>query len=164
VDLGGGVLLTQCHSLDYLPWLVGKVDSVWGSLAKLSDLELEVEDSAEIGLRFEDGALGSLHIDYAQQPPSHRIEISGTRGRVECDLLAGTIRFYDVAGQEWEEHSAPGGWERNDMFLEEIRHFLAVVAGKAKPVCTLEDGVGVMRLITAVRASDSSARMITVAE
>jgi predicted dehydrogenase len=162
-DLGGGVLLTQCHSLDYLPWLVGKVSSVWGSLAKLSDLELEVEDTAEISLRFEDGSLGSLHIDYAQQPPSHRIEIGGTLGRLECDLQAGTMRFYDVAVKDWQEHRVPDSWERNAMFMEEMRHFLDVVSGKAEPACTLEDGVEVMRLIAAVQASNSSGRAITVA-
>ena len=37
-DLGGGVVLTQCHSLDYLPWLVGEVKSVWGMMDKISDL------------------------------------------------------------------------------------------------------------------------------
>jgi predicted dehydrogenase len=159
-DLGGGVLLTQCHSLDYLPWLVGKVNAVWGSLAKLSDLDLEVEDTAEIGIRFENGSLGSLHIDYAQQPPSHRIEIGGTLGRVECDLQAGAMRFYDVAVRGWEEHNVPDGWERNAMFVKEIEHFLDVVKGKAEPVCTLEDGVEVMRLITAVQESSSSGRAI----
>jgi len=92
-DLGGGVLLTQCHSLDYLPWLVGRVSAVWGSLAKLSDLDLDVEDTAELGVRFENGSLGSLHLDFAQQPPSHRVEIAGTLGRIECDLLAGVLRF-----------------------------------------------------------------------
>ena len=78
-DLGGGVLLTQCHSLDYLPWLVGEVEAVWGFLAKSSDLEVDVDDTAEIGLRFTGGALATLHLDYAQQPPSHQLHISGTR-------------------------------------------------------------------------------------
>ena len=159
-DLGGGVLLTQCHSLDYLPWLAGKVSAVWGSLAKLSDLDLEVEDTAEIGFRFQDGALGSLHIDYAQRPPSHRVEIGGTLGRVECDLQAGTMRYFDVAGNSWEEHRVPEGWERNDMFVQEIQNFLGMVSGRAEPACTLEDGVAVMRLISAVQASNSSGRLI----
>jgi len=161
VDLGGGVLLTQCHALDYLPWLVGKVGTVWGALAKLSDLDLAVEDTAEIGIRFENGCLGSLHIDYAQEPPSHRVEIGGTRGRVECDLQAGTLRFYDIAAKEWEEHQVPDGWARNTMFEQEIHHFIAVTKGRAQPACSLEDGVSVMRLIEAVRASSSSGCAVT---
>src|SRR3990172_2488106 len=54
-DLGGGVILTLCHPLDTLRWLLGEVQSVWAFTGQLNDLELGVEDTAEIGLRFEIG-------------------------------------------------------------------------------------------------------------
>ena len=161
-DLGGGVLLTQCHSLDYLPWLIGRAESIWGFLGKLSELDVDVEDSAEIGVRFEDGSLGSLHLDYAQQPASHRVEMSGNRGSLLCDLLGGTTRFYDVATKKWEEFVLPHSWERNAMFIEEMGHFLAVVRGEAEPACTLDDGMRVMRLIAGVRVSNSSGRRVSL--
>ena len=93
-DLGGGVVRTQSHALDYLPWLVGKVESVWGFTARLSDLEVDVDDTAKIGLRFENKALGSLHLDYNQQPPSHHFEIIGTQGSLQWDLSDGAVRIY----------------------------------------------------------------------
>jgi predicted dehydrogenase len=49
------------------------------------------------------------------------------------------------------------------MFMKEIQHFRAVANGHAEPACTLEDGVEVMRLITAVQASSRSGRAITTA-
>ncbi len=98
-DLGGGVVLTQCHSLDYLPWLVGKVKSVWGFTGKISDLEVDVEDTAEIGLRFESGALGSLHLDFNQQPPEHRFEVIGTKGTIKWDLADGATRIYRASAE-----------------------------------------------------------------
>jgi predicted dehydrogenase len=161
-DLGGGVLLTQCHSLDYLPWLVGPVQAAWGMLAKLSDLEVDVDDTAEIGLRFADGALGSLHLDYNQQPPSHRFQIIGTRGTIQCDFADGAVRLYTGEQKEWEEYPLPEGWERNVMFLEEMQHFVRVVRGEAEPACTLTDGARVMRLISAVQESQRSGRLITL--
>jgi predicted dehydrogenase len=160
-DLGGGVLLTQCHSLDYLLWLVGPVESVWASLARLSDLELDVEDIAEIGIRFASGPLGSVHLDYAQRPPSHHFDVSGTGGLLECDLLAGTTRLHDGNGQQSEEHRLPEGWERNAMFMDEMRHFLAVVRGEAAPSCTLDDGIRVMKLIAAIQDASRAGRLIS---
>src|ERR1700690_2854674 len=65
-DLGGGVILTLTHSLDYLRMLLGEVDSLWAFTGALN-LELEVEDAAEIGLKMKSGTLGSLHLDYNQQ-------------------------------------------------------------------------------------------------
>jgi len=173
-DMGGGVVLTQCHSLDYLPWLAGKVESVWGFTAKLSDLEVDVEDTAEIGLRFESGTLGNLHLDFNQQPPAHRFEIIGTKGSLKWDLSDGATRIYRSSpeslatstgmgiksGGEWEAYPLPENWERNVMFLEQMKHFVAVVRGEVESVCTLEDGVCVQQLVNAIHKSNAEGRIV----
>ena len=84
-DLGGGVVLTLSHPLDYLRWLFGEVSALWAFTGQLSDLELQVEDTAEIGLRFACGVLGSVHLDYNQHPPAHCLEIIGTQGAIRWD-------------------------------------------------------------------------------
>jgi predicted dehydrogenase len=167
-DMGGGVVLTQSHSLDYLPWLVGKAISVWSFTGRLSDLEVNVEDTAKIGLRFADGALGSLHLDYNRQPPVHTFDIAGTQGTIKWDLTDGATRIYRAPspsgrgmseGQgegNWEVYPLPAEWERNVMFMEQMKHFLTVVRGEAQPSCTLEDGIRVQRLVEAVHESQRS--------
>ncbi len=121
-----------------------------------------MEDTAEIGLRLENGALGSLHIDYAQQPPSHHLEIHGTNGSLICDLGTGILRYYDVSQGAWDESGLPPTWERNTMFIEEMAHFLSVARGESQPSCTLEDGLRVMRIIEAVQTSHRSGRLISL--
>jgi predicted dehydrogenase len=161
-DMGGGVVLTQCHSLDYLPWLVGKVDSAWGFTGKVSDLEVDVEDTAKIGVKFENGALGSLHLDYNQQPPAHRFEIIGTKGSLQCDMADGAVRIFRAERKTWEVYPLPAGWERNVMFMEQMKHFVAVVRGDVDPSCTLEEGARVMKLISAVHESQKTGRLISL--
>lgn len=159
-DMGGGVVLTQCHSLDYLPWLAGKVESVWGFTGKLSDLEVDVEDTAKIGLRFAGGMLGSLHLDYNQQPPTHQFEIIGTKGSLRWDLADGATRIYRAEKKDWDVYPVPAGWERNIMFMDQMKHFIKVVNGEAEPSCTLDDGINVQRLVEAVHESQHLGRMI----
>ncbi|HEX8991692.1 MAG TPA: Gfo/Idh/MocA family oxidoreductase [Anaerolineales bacterium] len=159
-DLGGGVVLTQSHSLDYLPWLAGPVKAVWGLVGRLSDLEVDVDDTAEIGLQFVSGAIGSVHLDYNQQPPSHRFHVIGTSGTLECDLADGAVRLYSAPEKQWESTPLPEGWERNVMFMEEMRHFVKVASGEAEPACTLVDGIRVMQLIAAVKESHRTGRLI----
>lgn len=154
-DMGGGVVLTQCHALDYLPWLVGKVESAWGFTAKLSDLEVDVDDTAKIGLRFEGGALGSLHLDFNQQPPAHHFEIIGTKGSLQWNLSDGATRIFRAGKNDWEVYPLLAGWERNVMFMEQMKHFIAVVHGEAEPICTLNDGVRVQQLVDAVQKSNA---------
>jgi len=159
-DMGGGVIGTQSHSLDYLPWLMGRVESVWGFTAKLSDLEVDVEDTAKIGLRFEGGTLGSLHLDYNQQPPEHYFTIIGTNGTLKWNLSDGATRIYRLEKKDWDVYPLPAEWERNVMFMEQMKHFVDVVHGKASPSCSLEDGVRVMKLISAIRESQKTEKLI----
>lgn len=156
-DMGGGVVATQCHSLDYLPWLVGKrVESVWGFADKLSDLEVSADDTAKIGVRFEGGALGSLHLDYNQQPPEHEFRIIGVNGTIKWNLSDGAARIYRTEKKDWDVYPLPAGWERNVMFQEQTKHFVDVVKGKAEPSCALGDGIRVQKIISAVYESQKT--------
>jgi predicted dehydrogenase len=160
-DMGGGVVATQCHSLDYLPWLVGdKVESVFGYTAKLSDLEIDVEDTAKIALRFVNGALGSLHLDFNQQPPEHNFTIVGTQGTIKWNLADGAVKVYRTDKKEWVTFSLPNDWERNVMFLEQTKHFVDVVKGNTNPSCTLEDGIQVQKIVEAIHQSNKTGNII----
>jgi len=178
-DMGGGVVLTQCHSLDYLPWLVGDVESVWAFTAKLSDLDVDVEDTAKIGLRFSKGALGSIHLDYNEQPPAHYFEIIGTKGSLQWDQSDGTTHIYRASshpgpspegrgGNEkkgegaWEAYPPPAEFERNVMFMEEMKHFVKVACGEVESNSPLEAGIRVQRLIEAIHRSNKTRMAVNV--
>ncbi|MDD2696216.1 MAG: Gfo/Idh/MocA family oxidoreductase [Anaerolineales bacterium] len=160
-DLGGGVILTLSHPLDYLHWILGEVRAVWAFSGQLGDLEIQVEDTAEIGLRFENGALGSLHLDYNQRPPTHTLEIAGTLGTIRWDNADGVVNVFTEA-QGWERLPGPEGFERNHLFLEEMRHFLEVVRGQAEPACSLEDGYQALRLALAAHRSAQQEALVTL--
>ncbi len=152
-DLGGGVVRTLCHPLDYLRWLMGEVTAVRALTDQLGGLEIEVEDTAEIALRFESGALGSVHLNYLQRPGVHRLEIIGAEGTIQWDNADGSVRIYRAAASQWEVFLAPEGFERNALFLDQTRHFIDVVQGRAAPRCTLDDGVRALELVQAVLES-----------
>lgn len=159
-DLGGGVVLTLCHPLDYLSWLLGEVKVVWALMGTLGDLNIQVEDTAEIGLKFEAGCLGSVHLDYNQRPPMHWLEIIGAKGSLRWDNTYGMLRCYRADIDRWQSFPPPEGFERNDMFLAEMRHFLAVARGEAQPVCSLAEGRRAMQLVTAAYESNRRHTMI----
>lgn len=148
-ELGGGVVLTLSHPLDYLRWLLGEVESL-SAITSQKGLNMPVEDNAEILLRFENGALGSIHLDYNQRPPSHWLEIIGTQGTLRWDNSHGIARLAQVSQDgntgAWQDFPPPQGFERNSMFLDELRHFCDILHGKAEPTCTLHDGVVALRL------------------
>ncbi len=137
-DLGGGVVLTLSHPLDYLRWIAGEVEGVTALTGQAAGLGLDVEDTAAAALRFASGALGTLLLDYAARPPRHTLDVTGTDGRITWDALTGTATL--LRGSAVTTARLPEGFERNDLFLEEARHFLACCAGTEPPRCTLADG------------------------
>lgn len=153
-DLGGGVILTITHPLDYLRRLLGDVSAVWALTASDGDLGLQVEDNAEIGLRFTSGVLGTVHLDYNQRPPSHRLEIIGTQGTIRWDNADGIVCHYSAESNKWEEHLPPEGFERNDLFRAQMKHFLNVALNNVYPICTLNDGIAALELALAAHESN----------
>lgn len=159
-DLGGGVLLTMCHPFDYLRWILGEVDSVSAVMGTYGDLELEVEDTADVLVHFEAGTLGSVHVDYNQRPPSHGLDIFGSQGQICWDSTTGAVRWWTVDEGRWQNFAPPNKFERNTMFLDEIRHFIAIAQGDVQPICNLDDGVEVLRIVLAAKESASKSKSI----
>jgi predicted dehydrogenase len=154
-ELGGGVVRTLTHPFDYLRWLLGEAEVAFAQVGTMGDLGISVEDMAEINLRFANGATGSLHLDYLQQPPLHRLEITGTQGSLRWDNSDGALHCFRAGQNAWEIYQVPEGFERNTLFLDELRHFMDVMSGNAEPICSLEDGLRVQQLVLDVLNSES---------
>jgi len=153
-DLGGGVAVTLTHPIDYLRYLLGEIAEVRAFHGKVSPLQLwDVEDVVEIGLRFANGAIGAAHLNYFQRPPSHHFEIIGSAGTLRWDNSDGTLTHFampDPFGKisinptpaVTKTYPLPQGFERNDLFIAQTRHFLDLIAGTVnQPLCDFEDGV-----------------------
>lgn len=157
-DLGGGVVLTLSHTLDYLPWLLGRVQDVWAFTGREA-LQLEVEDTAEIGIRLASGAFGSVHVNYNQRPPAHTLEIVGDEGTLRWDNADGSLHAFTVGSGSWEVFPPPAGFERNSMFSDLMRHFISVARGESLPLCSLQDGVDALRLSLAALESSQTGQV-----
>ena len=154
-ELGGGVVRTLSHPIDYMRWLLGEVDEVGAMAGNLSDLELnEVEDFGELQFTHQNGVLSTVHVNYFQQPPRHDLEIIGTRGTIRWDNADGVCCWWMHSQQKWQEQPLPDRFERNDLFLAEMRHFIEVVEKGTPVLCGIEDGKRVQEIIDQVFISD----------
>ena len=152
-DLGGGVVLTLSHPFDYLRWLFGDVDEVLGTTGNFEFLELEVEDHASASLTMANGTLASVQLDFIGKPPAHYLEVTGSDGSLRWNAISDQVRWWSEEANEWQEQDPPSDFERNSMFLDEMRHLLAVDAGEEEPLCTLRDGIQALEISLAIHQS-----------
>jgi predicted dehydrogenase len=149
-ELGGGVLLTLSHPFDYLRFLFGNATVQGSVLGYGGGLGIDVEDMAEVLLKFDDQLIGSVHLNYLEQPPRHTLNVIGTQGKLNWNYYQNRVDVISHGeGKQIEEISyfCPPDFDRNHLFLREMEHFLEIIQGNASPVCTLDDGMETLRLI-----------------
>lgn len=157
---GVGVELELSHEIDYVRWLLGEVKSVDAIVMRASDLEIEVNDTAELLLRFESGPIASVHMDMAQRSTTRTCRIAGTQGTLVWDGIAGQVQRFSP-DEGWSTIHE-GDADRNAMYIEEVRHVFACARGQESPIADAADGLAVVQIAQAARLSSDEGRRITL--
>jgi predicted dehydrogenase len=163
-ELGGGVILTQIHELDYIYWLFGLPRRIFAVGGHLSSLEINVEDTVAILMEyFVDGYTlpVSVHLDYVQQPPVRTCEIIGDSGKILLDLRAYTINVFDSHGKLIEASSYEG-LQWNQFFLDELKCFLEYLHGEQVPLVTIREAAQSLRISLAAKESLQTGNIISL--
>jgi predicted dehydrogenase len=159
-EMGGGVLLDECHAFDWMQWLVGPIQGVFSVVGTLSDLEVTSDDVCEVIARFGPRTVGSIHLDMVDRASRTEVEIIGTTSTLLVDMHAHSVKLYDHPNHKWHEWTFEPSYDQ--MYIDEIDHFFDCVARKTKAVVDLRDGYRVQRVIDACARSNESGRWVAV--
>lgn len=155
---GGGALLDFVHEFDYATWIFGFPDTVQCRAGRFGDLDLDVEDSADVIMGAEGGASTTIHVDYIQRSYSRSCKIIGTEGTLVWNAGVG-ITWYGAESRT-RQFEEPAGYSMDNMYIEELRHFLDCVREERQTISPLATGIRVTRVVLA--AKDAAARRETV--
>ena len=147
--LGGGVVLTQSHEIDYLYWFFGKPEWVFAAGGKQSNLDIDVEDSAEIIMQFKNKTIAYVHLDYIKDPPERSLEIIGTHGNIHCDFFKSSI----TVNPQNNLNETLQRFDRNDMYIEELQEFLDCIKNDRETPVDLKQGKDVLKILLAIKRS-----------
>ncbi|MET0660877.1 MAG: Gfo/Idh/MocA family oxidoreductase [Steroidobacteraceae bacterium] len=105
-EFDGGALMNQAsHYVDLIDWLIGPVESVQAYVATLAR-DIQVEDTATVGIRWRSGALGSINVTMLTHPKNFEgsITILGEKGSVRIGGVAvNEIQHWEFAAKEPED-------------------------------------------------------------
>jgi predicted dehydrogenase len=151
--LGGGVLLELSHELDYSTWLFGMPDHIICSSGKLSDLDIDVEDSACVIMEY--GKLSVtkrvvVQVDFLQRVANMTIQIVGSEATFYADLVKEEAHIVspDHSGPYYLE--APSMTHGNEMYLRQFDFFFSQSINGYKP--KFDDTNGFTEFVTLERA------------
>ena len=161
-DLGGGVVLTCIHEIDYLYWFFGDVKEVFSMTGKYSDLDLSVDDLSSILIKFKDNIIAEVHLDYFQRPDFRSCKIIGTGGTIYWDSEINTVKVYDIKKEKWIEKIKLSNYDKNVMYKEELSYFIKCVKKKENTINNVYDGLKTLQIALAVIKSAKLKRVVTL--
>jgi predicted dehydrogenase len=166
---GGPILINLIHEIDILHYLFGPIVHVFAEEAPKRRSH-HAEEGAAVVLRFESGAVGTF-IVCDNTPSPHNFE-SGTG---ENPIIPRTgMDFYKIFGSEgclsvpdmrrwkyadgkeksWSEELVEERMnveEAKMPFALQVEHFVRVIRGEERPVCSGEDGLRALVVCEAVK-------------
>lgn len=144
-DLGGGVILTLIHPMDYLYWIFGDVKNVQALCEKINIINTDVpDDVAEIILYFKSGLIAHIHLDYIQRPASHTLKVYGDSAITKIDFIKGIMEHTFIDGSI-DKKELNSSFDRNKMYLDEIQHFISSVNKNKQSRIPLQTGIDVLK-------------------
>lgn len=132
-SLGGGVILDSIHEIGIIRWLLGEIAEVFCFSGKLSNLEIDTEDTAEILFRMRSGSLVHFHFDYLQRSYRRSLELVGEEGVIVWDYITRTVEVYDKVSNYWHTYRENINTDLNQMYLDQMAHFLRCLERVEKP-------------------------------
>jgi predicted dehydrogenase len=119
-ELGGGVLLTECHEIELCYWFFGLPTSLYCTGTSVAGLD--VEDTVHLILNYDNFSI-NLNLSFMHQHAKRTLSFSGEKGEITCDFVnhALDVTYFDNPEASFSERNSVAS---DDLFIEQLHYFM----------------------------------------
>lgn len=140
---GGAIQDAMTHMLNLGEWLAGPISRLTADAAHQALEGVEVEDTVNVLTR-QGNALGCYSLNQHQAPNEMTVTVVCERGTCRLENHNTRWQWMAAPGDDWvNQQHAP--MERDTMFINQANAFLDAVEGRARPLCTVDEGLQTLR-------------------
>lgn len=133
-ELGGGVHLDLIHEIDFIIWILGFPKSVKGFVKKVSDLEIDVSDSANYFIEYP-SCTATIKLNYFRRQALRTVEFV-TNEKVYCaDLINHTVK------DENQNVLFQSEADIISIYEKQLRYFISKMKTKTLPMNNLKEAI-----------------------
>ncbi|MDQ2806589.1 MAG: Gfo/Idh/MocA family oxidoreductase [Chloroflexota bacterium] len=168
----GVVVDLATHDVDIMRYLSGsEVTRVYAETARR--IHTDHEDLLSGLLRFADGTIGVLDINWLTPTKIRQLTITGEKGMFQVNYLNQDLYFYenDWIHSQWDAISAISGVSEGNMLRlrldraeplrRELEHFVAAVRGEPATIVSGEDGLRAVAITQQIVQAGLTGQVIT---
>lgn len=177
VEGGGPILINLIHEIDQLRFICGEVSAV-NAATSSATRNLEVEDSGAFILEFVNGMLATISLSdtavcpwtwdqlTSDQPHFARsygsnFFLAGSEGSLSMPDMT---HFRYRGAKSWleplQQSSESVAWR--DPYIEQLRHFIAVIRGSEQPISSGLDGLRTLEVLQACRTAAQTGMRVAI--
>ncbi|HEV3004561.1 MAG TPA: Gfo/Idh/MocA family oxidoreductase, partial [Pirellulales bacterium] len=150
-ELGGGVLPTLDHEIDFINWCFGPPVSISGTSSRSGRLDIDVEDTAHIMMHYPGHAV-EIRLSIAERERRRGFEFGGTEGTLRFSFEQQRLDLSAGASDKLVWHEPE--FDLNLIYLAMLRDALeAIMAGRPMPI-PIGAGLDALRVASCGRAFD----------
>lgn len=159
---GGAIQDALTHMMNTCEWMVGPIDRLTVDASHQVLDGVSVEDTVHVMTRH-GGAMGSFSLNQYQAPSEMSITVVCEGGTARAESHLSRWRWMLKPDEPW--HDEPfEPFHRDQLFINQANAFLDQLEGRAKPMCTIEEGLQTLRVNLAALASAKSGNWQTIAK
>ena len=158
-ELGGGVLRTLSHEIDLGQYWFGDYDKIFARVSKISDLDIDVDDSVDIFAEMKSGEILKLTMDYLNPLRERKGELFFEDGLLEYNFSALEIKFTGYSTRETKTLLKLEDYDNNDQYKCQMEKF---IDRSDEEICGVEEGINVMKIISKCEESSHTEMVIHV--
>jgi UDP-N-acetylglucosamine 3-dehydrogenase len=170
----GVVVDLATHDLDVMRYLTGsEVVRVYAETRR--EVHTTKEDLVSGMVRFADGCVGVLQINWLTPTKIRELAVTGERGMFRADYLTQDLFFYEnaaLAGEGWAQLAILRGVsegstvqyaiQKREPLRSELETFVRAVRGEPAPVVSGADGREALRMALALIESADAGSVVTI--
>lgn len=154
-ELGGGVLPTLDHEIDFLNWCFGEPSTVSGLVGRSGKLDAPIDDFARLVAIHPSGLRTALRLSLCHQDRRRGFQWAGDQGSLRYDWTAGRL---EVAGRDNSPTEGETLWQDDGqaterMYRDMLTAMLRSVVHDEPPPTPLEVGLAALRFCRLARMS-----------
>lgn len=146
----GGAILDYIHEIDLTLWYLGPATLKTATVRPATSIKLTVDGEADMIFAHTSGVTSEVSVSFVKKGYERGCVITGENGRIVWEYGKG-VRVEESDGTIRESFPEPANFDANQMYLDEIRYFLANVEARTVPFSSLVEGKAALTIALAAK-------------